>query len=167
MTQHVVLLQSQRLLNGRHLLHKHVDTDVSWQRAPVLARQEGVPAPNLKPQRPVSFCTSPCSRTADFTALACAMTLADILGTALSPATDGVHVLCRSRQLGPLSGGAAHRAQLSSKGVIIERRGGACLVIEDHSPVLTRQQLQGLQVSGWQPRTAVHHQQWPLLPAAL
>lgn len=49
----------------------------------------------------------------------------------------------------------------------VERRAGACLIIEDHSPVLTRQQLQGLQVSGWQPRTAMHHQQGPLLPAAL
>ena len=88
MPQHVVLLQAQRLLDSRHLLHKHVDTDVSWQRAPVLARQEGVPAPNLKPQRPVSFWISPSSTTA-FTALASAMTLAKILGTASSPATEG------------------------------------------------------------------------------
>ena len=49
----------------------------------------------------------------------------------------------------------------------MDSRAGVCLIIEDHSPVLTCQQLQGFQVSGWQPRTAVHHQQRPLLPAAI
>ena len=89
MSQHVVLLQAQRLLDSRHLLHEHVDADVSCQRAPVFARQEGVPAPNLKPQRPVSSCTSPHSSTADFTALACAITLAEITGLANAVAMEG------------------------------------------------------------------------------
>ena len=76
-------------------------------------------------------------------------------------------MLRRLMQLGSLSGQAAQRAQYGSKGGTTNGRAGACLVIKDYSPVLTCQQLQGLQVSGGQPRTAVHHQQWPLLPAAL
>ena len=38
MSQHVMLLQAQRLLHGHHLLHKQVNCDVILERAPVLAR---------------------------------------------------------------------------------------------------------------------------------
>ena len=47
MAQDVMLLQPQGLLHGCQLIHKHVHADVLLGWPSVLARQKGLPAPNL------------------------------------------------------------------------------------------------------------------------